>query len=221
MIYFVLIIFMVIEVFFFFAKVTDRYISPYTLTVIFGRKGSGKSTLEQKLATQHYQNGWSVFCDKGDSHLPFVREIDAQHMYQYKFPPNSLIMVGEASMYWDNRDFKDFPKPMQKFLRLQRHKRIKIIMFTQTYDTDKKIRDLADQICIVRKAFRIFINARAYVKSTVILPASETRDTARIADDFVRLPFFSRYNLRAFLPAWCSSHDSFKDDQSDYKINLT
>lgn len=41
---------------------TKKYINPYRLTMVFGKKGSGKSTLMVRLAYKYLSKGWTVFC---------------------------------------------------------------------------------------------------------------------------------------------------------------
>lgn len=206
-----ILIFLILLLFYQFNLYTLRYVSPYTLDVYFGKKGCGKSSTLQKLATRYYSKGWTCYCDRSDSGLPFVHQIDADFIYAYKFPPNSVIFVGEANLHWDNRDFKSFPKEMQRFFRKQRHKRVKVVLFSQTYDCDKKIRDLADRLYISKKVLRIFTFNRCYIKQPVIIPAREAHDTAKMADDYIRSPLFSKLNSVTFIPRWTSSFDSFED----------
>lgn len=215
------IVFCVLEVVLFWSAIVRRYMSPYTLDVYFGKKGCGKSTTLQKLAFKYFKKGWHCFCDEGDSFQPFVTPIKADEMYKYKFPPRSIVFCGEANLYWDNRDFKTFPKPMQKFFRLQRHKKVKVVLFSQTYDTDKKIRDLADRLFIVRKRFVLWSCCSPYVKTPKIIPASETRDTAKMVDDFLKLPLLSFAKVITFIPAWVGHFDSFSDDGEDYSFDLS
>lgn len=212
----IIVIFMIFEPIVLYMMVARKYISPYTLDVYFGKKGCGKSTTLQKLAYKYYSKGWNCYCDEGDSFQPFVTQIKASRLYEYKLPPNSVVFIGEANLHWDNRNFKDFPKPMQKYLRLQRHKRVKIVMFSQTYDTDKKIRDLADRLFIVSKRLILFTWCRGYVKAPTIVPAKETKDTAKMADDFIKLPLLSKANVLTFIPRWVGEFDSFADDEEDY-----
>lgn len=220
--YVIIVFFTVAELFVFYGSVTRRFNNPYTLDVYFGKKGCGKSTTLNKLAFKYYKKGWTCFCDRGDSFQSFVRTIDASKMYQYKYPPNSVIFVGEANLYWDNRDFKDFPKEMQRFFRMQRHKRVKVILFSQTYDTDKKIRDLADRLYIVRKRFKMWSCCAPYVKVPKIIPASETRDTARMADDFLKISIFTLQHVITFIPAWIGNFDSFGDAYGpEVRVDLT
>lgn len=210
------------ELLIFFGYVTRRFNNPYTLDVFFGKKGCGKSSTLQKLAYQYYKKGWHCFCDIGDSFQSFVKPIDVSVLYQYKLPSNSIVFVGEANLHWDNRDFKEFPKPMQRYLRLQRHKKVKIVMFSQTYDTDKKIKDLADRLYIVSKKLKLWTICKPYVKTPKIIPASETRDTAKMVDDFIKISALTFQSVVTFIPAWVNCFDSFGDAYgNEVKIDLS
>lgn len=219
---------------------TKKYINTYKLYLLFGKKGCGKSTMLQKLAVYYRKRGFNVYCNIGDSDLKHCIQIPIQDLPQlslaYKDPqlrsklrskylkegikspdhvkPQSVILCDEINLLWDNRDFKSFPKDMQKYFRLQRHYKHIFIGFSQTYDCDKKIRDLADYLLIVRNTGRVWIHAKAYVKKVVVIsPEDENnRETATMTDDFVPLGLF--YNLtsqfNAWLPKWVKLHDSFK-----------
>lgn len=210
-----------LELALFYKRITSKFNSPYTLDVIFGKKGCGKSTTLNKLAFKYYSKGWNVFCDLNDSMQSFVTQIDASQLWKYKLPANSVVFVGEANLHWDNRDFKDFPKPLQKYFRKQRHKRVKIILFSQTYDTDKKIRDLADRLYIATKKLKIWTCCTPYVKTPCIVPAREAKDTAKLTDDFVKVPFFMFQGITTFIPRWVNSFDSFEDSDEGYSIDMS
>lgn len=210
-----------LELALFYKRITAKFNSPYTLDVIFGKKGCGKSTTLNKLAYKYYSKGWNVFCDLNDSMQSFVTQIDASQLWKYKLPANSVVFVGEANLHWDNRDFKDFPKPLQKYFRKQRHKRVKIILFSQTYDTDKKIRDLADRLYIATKKLKLWTSCTPYVKTPCIVPAREAKDTAKLTDDFVKVPFFMFQGITTFIPRWVNSFDSFEDSDEGYSIDMS
>lgn len=128
--------------------------------------------------------------------------------------PHSVIFCDEINLLWDNRDFKSFPKDMQKYFRLQRHYKHLFIGFSQTYDCDKKIRDLADELIIVRRTARVWIHTKSYVKKVVVISPEDdnSRETATMTDDFIPRGFI--YDLTspfmAWLPYWVKKHDSFK-----------
>lgn len=128
--------------------------------------------------------------------------------------PHSVIFCDEINLLWDNRDFKSFPKDLQRYFRLQRHYKHIFIGFSQTYDCDKKIRDLADELIIVNRVARVWIRCKSYIKKVVVVsPEGENnRETAIMTDDFIPRGFlsdvFSPFN--AWLPYWVKKHDSFK-----------
>lgn len=219
---------------------TKKFINPYKLYLFFGKKGSGKSTLLQKLVSYYSKRGYTCYCNIGDCSLKQCISIPIEFLPQlsiafsdksvradlrskflklgYKCPdyvkPKSVIFCDEINLLWDNRDFKSFPKDMQKYFRLQRHYKHIFIGFSQTYDCDKKIRDLADELIIVKRSFRVWIRTSSYVKKVVVVSPDDdnSRDTATMTDDFIPRGIF--YDLtspfNAWLPKWVKVHDSFK-----------
>lgn len=143
----------------------------------------------------------SEFKEKGIKSPPFVKL-------------HSVIFCDEINLYFDNRDYKSFSPAMQRYFRLQRHYKHIFIGFSQTYDCDKKIRDLADYLIILRRFARIFVLSKSYYKKTVVVsPADEnSREVASMTDDFVPMGAFYDYTspFRAFLPYWVKQHDSYK-----------
>lgn len=231
-----------------FHLLTKKYINPYKLYLIFAPKGEGKSTLLQKLAHHYYDLGYHIYCKKGDCDLPFVTPIDvnlipylAEAYYDesvrqriskikgYTGPlciePNSVILHDEINIDWDNRDFKSFPKPVQHYFRLQRQYKHIYIGFSQTYDCDKKIRDLADYLIIIRKYFRVYITGKAYRKKPIVVSPSDEngRETAAFTDDYVKQSWFWWYRsspFRAWLPHWVKVNKSYRDQQDNAKLKL-
>lgn len=197
---------------FVFHLLTRKYVNPYTLDIYFGKKGCGKSCTLQRLATKYHKLGWTVFCDFDNTKLNFVYQINMEQLHQYKFPENSVLLIDEINLYWDNRDFAKFPKELQVWFRFQRRKRCKVIMFSQTYDCDKKIRDLADRLYICERFLRIFTSITAYSKKVVVLDAKERGDTAIMTDTFVRGPIWTK--SFTFIPRWTDKHESFLDDSN-------
>lgn len=200
-------------------KLTRKYVSPYTLDIYFGRKGCGKSSTLQRLAAKYHKLGWNVFCDRDNTMQDFVVQINCSRLWEYKLPENSVVLIDEINLLWDNRDFKSFPKPLQKYLRLQRHKKIKLIMFSQTFDCDAKIRNLADTLYLCNKFARVFTICTGYFKKPVILTALDTKMEGKITDDFKKLPFW--LTQITYIPKYIKTYDSFKDDDQDYEYDYT
>lgn len=186
---------------------TRKYLSPYTFTLVFGKKGVGKSLSMQKDILKHLKRGWKVYADS-NTHIKDVVMIDASKIYTYRFPRNSLIVIDEINLLWDNRDFKKFDKNIQDWFREQRKKGIKIIAYSQTFDCDKKLRDLTDTLAIQRKFMRVWTVRRYYVKTPRIISAEEARDTARIADDYVKVPLLFRGVDFTYIPKYIKHYDT-------------
>lgn len=171
-------------------RLTRKYVDRYTLTLYFGRKGCGKSTTLQKLALQHIKKGWHVFADKGSSNLSGVTFIDGKKVYKYKYPPNSLILLDESVIKFNNRDWKNFEKEAMDFFVEQRKHQVKIIMFANTFGVDSKIRDMNDYLVLCRKWFRVFMVGRVYYKIPIIISSEQSNREACECDDYKKIPWY-------------------------------
>lgn len=75
-------------------------------------------------------------------------------------------------------------KRVIEWFRYQRHHKCRVYFFSQTFDIDKKLRDLADDMFLVNKYFRVFVVAKHIVRKPVVVhPSSDA--PARIDDDMV------------------------------------
>lgn len=194
-----------------FHKLTKKYLNPYKLVFVFGKKGSGKSTLIQKLSNKYYKNGWTVYSTE-ESLNPEILPIDPKNIYNYEFPEHSCIFIDEVSLIWDNRDFKTMDKKVIEWFRYQRHHKCRVFLFSQTFDIDKKLRDLTDEMYLVNKYFRVFVRAKRILRKPIVVhPSPEA--PARIDEDLIvdgPLMAFFGGRLYAFIPYWAKKYDSFK-----------
>lgn len=124
-------------VFAYFYKVSLNYKNPYKLILLFGKKGSGKNTLLTKWAIKYNKLGYTVY---SDSEIFNTYKLDTNWIGKYDFPKNSVLLVQEAGITWDNRNFKSFPAEVRDFFKLQRHKEVIVVMASQSFDVDKKLR---------------------------------------------------------------------------------
>lgn len=123
--------------FIYFYRVSLDYKNPYKLILLFGKKGSGKNTLLTKWAIRYNKLGYTVF---SDSEIFNTYKLDTNWIGKYDFPKNSVLLVQEAGITWDNRNFKSFPAEVRDFFKLQRHKEVIVVMASQSFDVDKKLR---------------------------------------------------------------------------------
>ena len=202
---------------------TIKYINPYKLYFYFGKKGSGKSTLLSKIAYENLKKGHQVYSQEVMSfkirtkafhkkELKSTLPIEPRNIYDYSFPSGSVILIDEASLLWSNRDFKSFDKKIVNWFQQQRKYKVSVHLFSVSFDIDKKIRDLCDEMYIVRKYMRVFSVAKHVVRKPVIVhpmgdaPASIQDDI--IEDGLILAPFGGiKFTL---IPKWTRYFDSFR-----------
>lgn len=218
---------------------TRAYINPYIFTFYFGKKGSGKSTLLTKIAYENLKKGRKVYSteyisfdmvDKKKNKVFTIETIPikARDIPYYSFPPESVILIDEASLCWSNRDFaskdmKEQLKAMAQFMQLQRRNKLIVHMFSVSFDIDKKIRDQCDEMRIVTKFARVFVFAKRLIRKPVVVhpvgdsPASIQEDI--LSDPVIFYPFGGL--VTAFIPRWAKFYKSYLTDGRNEKLNDT
>lgn len=184
---------------------TRKYLNPYLLYLVFGKKGSGKSTYLVKIAYQHMKRGWLIYTNMDEFCLPGVRHIDIQHVGDFVPPANSVLLLDEVGMIWDARDFKKFRPEVRDFFKLQRHYHVKVYMASQTFDVDKKLRDLTDGMFLHTNFLRVFTLGKRITRK-VVLTESVGDQESRISENLVMLPFWN-WTL-TYIPKWARYFDS-------------
>lgn len=186
---------------------TRKYLNPYKLTMIFGKKGSGKSTLMVRMAYEYLARGWTVFCTERLDGCIFI---DYKDIGFKMIPPNSLLLIDEVGMIWDNRKFKTFPDEVRDWFKLQRHYKVKVILFSQSFDIDKKLRDLTDDMFLCTNVARVFSWAKRITRRIILVspgPDTPARIDEELAyDSLLFWPFGSR--ILTFIPRWAPFFDS-------------
>ncbi len=205
MLWFILFFFLFLLIFHF---LTRKYINPYKLTMVFGKKGSGKSTLLVKLAYQYLKKGWNVYS---------TERIDGCYLIDYKdigffqIPPRSVLLVDEVGMIWDNRNFKNFKSEVRDWFKLQRHYKVRVFLFSQTFDIDKKLRDLTDDMYLVTNVARVFSYAKR-IRRRVCLVEPMGDSPSRIDESlrFDSILFFAfGSRILTYIPYWSRFFGSF------------
>lgn len=196
----------------FFHLATRKYLNPYKLIFIFAKKGQGKSTLLTKMALQHLKRGWDVYSTEP---IPGCHLIAPEDIGYFEFPWHSLVVIDEIGMIWDNRNFKNFRPEVRDWFKLQRHRKIKVICASQSFDVDKKIRDLADDMFLLQKKFRVFSYGKRILKILDITEATgdaESRIVDNLKFDSI-FWFWAGSRTLTFIPAWTKYFNTFSAPQ--------
>lgn len=209
-------IFFVLAFLFLFHTLTKEYLNPYKLTMVFGPKGSGKTTTLTYLALKYMKMGWTVYSTEP---IPGTFPISGDLVGYVHLKQNSVLLVDEVGCIWDNRDFKSFKKEVRNWFKYQRHYRVRVYLFSQTFDIDKKLRDLTDDMFLMQRKFRVFTWAKRIVKKIVLVEASAESpskiDENLSFDPFLFWIFGSR--MLIYIPKYAKLFDSFCDDGSTLK----
>lgn len=210
LIYFLLILFLILVLFLF---VTRKYSNPYKLIMVFGKKGSGKSTLIAKLAKRYLKQGKLVY---SNLHLNIsgVRFFEVSDIGRYVFPEDSVVFIDEVGMIWDNRDYKKFRNDVRDYFKLQRHYKNTVYLFSQTFDIDIKLRNLTDYMFMVKNYGNVLsIAHRVSRKLVIVEPTGDSE--GRIADGYELQPLAlqllgMRIAYFTWIPNWIKYFDSFE-----------
>lgn len=183
-----------------------RFNNPYRLIFIFGKKGAGKSLYMVKQMMKYLKKGWTVYTDIDNCNLPGVRIMNALDLSKFAPVENSAIFLDEAGILFDNRNFKNFNSGLRDFFKLQRKYKCRVFLNSQSFDIDKKIRDVVDQMGLMVSIGNVFSIYRPIRRSiTLTEPSSEAE--SRIAD---KLSFESIFKWQiTYLPKYFKYFDSF------------
>lgn len=192
-------------VFAFFFYLNWKYRNPYKCTFVFGKKGAGKSCFMVRQMHKYLRKGWHVYTDMEDVRIPGVRIIDIKDLSAFRPEPRSLVCLDEVGISMDNRNYKSFPPGLRDFFKYARKMQVSIIMNSQAYDVDKKVRDTTDGMLLLQSVGSLFCLARPILRSvTLTEPSAEAE--SRIAD-FLRFAFIFDWKIY-YMPAYFRYFDS-------------
>lgn len=198
--------------------VTLKYLNPYTMRLFIANKGAGKSTTAAKFRQKYIRRYIPVYTNMDDMKINGVRIYQTMDLGHYKVD-DRYIQVDEVSLFFDNRNYKTTSKEFIKWLRAVRHHKLRVDLFTQSYDCDKKIRTMCDDIYIGMKYFRVLTIWRRLRKNVAIKEAAMDAES-QIVDELKFTPWWQPGSiLITYIPKYIKYFDSFKDLQ-EYDGNL-
>lgn len=123
-----------------------------SVSLYFGLPGAGKTTLMSYKALKGVKDKRYAHV-YGNVHMKIdgYTYIDNECIGKYDLS-NCLILIDEATLFADSRDFKNFGKDKLEYFLEHRHYNADILLFTQQWDgVDRKIRVITDRVYYVFK----------------------------------------------------------------------
>lgn len=159
----------------------------HILSIYFGVPGAGKTTFAAWLAKRDLKKGFNVWSNvpiTGTYKLDPLADI-GKHMIC-----DGRVIIDEAGIEYNNRDFKTFSKEQLKFYKYHRHYELAVDVFSQGYDDmDKKIRTLAQRLYVVKRSLLPwFIKRKRIGKRVGINEVSK-----EIIDEYYFVPLSTHY----------------------------
>lgn len=189
-----------------FIVINRKYNNPYRLFFLFGKKGAGKSLYMVKLMLRYLRHGWKVYTDMDCVNIPGIHIIHASDLGKYRPEEHSAIFLDEAGILFDNRNFKNFDSGLRDFFKLQRKYKCRVYLNSQSFDIDKKIRDVVDHMALIVNIGNVFSIYRP-IKRSITLTEPSAEAESRIADC---LSFESLFHWHiTYLPKYFKYFDSF------------
>lgn len=203
------------------------------VSLYFGLPGCGKTTMLAKLAhdtdvlierdLKRISKGLPRKCpyDCVYSNIELVglkhyRKITFDMLGRYDVR-NALILIDEATIEVDSRDYKKFSQASKEFILLHRHYRCDIAFFTQQWDgVDKKIRVITDRVYYLYKGVfsRPWFTRMYRVPYGIIIPdpkKDSSEKLGEIVQGYCKPSFFVRlFSPWLYRPKYYKYFDSWE-----------
>ena len=156
-----------------------------------GVPGSGKTTFAAYLVKERRKRAKKKKCSSlvlSNTPIKGAYKITKSDIGNYMIQ-DCLLIMDEAGIDYNNRNFKTFSDDETYFYKFHRHYNVDIAMFSQDFDVDVKLRKLATRLFIVQKSFIPgFIKRKQIGKRIGIDP-----NTKQLIDEYYFVLFGSKY----------------------------
>lgn len=187
-----------------------------SVSLYFGLPGCGKTTLMSYKALEgvkKYKNVYGNVRLKVDGYTYIDNECIGKYLMR-----DCLILIDEATVFADNRDYKNFSKDKIKYFLEHRHFKCDIILFTQQWDgVDRKIRSITDRVYYVYKGKILghWFTTYYRIPYGIIIPDAKkdsgSNKLGEIVQGYCKPPFLVRlFAPKLFRPLYYKYFDSFE-----------
>lgn len=185
----------------------------------FGLPGCGKTTMMTAIAYKYARAGKpykNIYCNV-DIKVPLVTYITNECIGQYDLS-DCLLLIDEATLFADSRDFKNFDKARLQYFLEHRHYKADIMLFTQQWDgVDRKIRTITDRVYYIYKGKILghWFSSCVRIPYGIDFPNEKKSLTGAkygdIVQGYCKPPLMLRlFAQRIYRPKWYKYFDSFE-----------
>lgn len=150
------------------------YKKKYYIRLITGPTGAGKTLLANHIAQQYIKRGkdvYTTFACIGAKKLPV-------NFYDYKYPKDSLLILDEAQIGLDSREFNKLVKSgasnkLLAMLSMHRHNKLDIVCITQdAEEIDVRVRRFCNEFINIKnivffRRFSLWLNKKFKFKTFI------------------------------------------------------
>lgn len=186
------------------------------VSLYFGLPGCGKTTILTYLALKavkgvKYENVYSNV----EINVPGVTYITDECIGKYELR-DCLLLIDEATLFADSRDYKNFSKGRLEYFLKHRHRNADIILFTQQWDgVDRKIRVITDRVYYVFKGWLLghWYSTVWKIPYKVMFPNEDGDRAGEIIMGYVKPPILIRlFAKKIYRPPLYKYFDSWELD---------
>lgn len=154
------------------------------ITIVMGKPGVGKSTFGAYMAQKYLDKGYKVW---SNTPIKGCMKLDLKNDVMTYMIDQGLVIIDEAGLEFDARDFKKFTKEYTEFFKMHRHYELHILVLTQFWDdVDKKVRLLAQNILILQPS----LLGLTHCHYKVVTCNVDINDNGEIIERYKFVPWF-------------------------------